>query len=273
MTDKINDEIKKITKQLADPCGCSIDEECFGLKEEVIAFISYLRSSLYPIIFGSRKNYKTVEECLKKAYYSLNKLLPITDDLDVDEIYFTLINELPNIRKNLDQDIEAAYEGDPAAKSDTEIMLSYPGFEAISIYRLAHVIYEKKGFVLARMMTEYAHQISGIDIHPGATIGHHFFIDHGTGVVIGETAEIGNYVKLYQGVTLGAKSFVKDDNGNLVKGIKRHPKLEDNVVVYANATILGGDTIIGHDSVIGGNVWITNSVKPYSKIVINIKEN
>ena len=145
-------------------------------------------------------------------------------------------------------------------------MLSYPAFDAISIYRIAHKLYELKVPVIPRIMTEYAHQLTGIDIHPGATIGRSFFIDHGTGVVIGETCTIGEGVKLYQGVTLGAKSFQTDEAGNPVKGIKRHPDIGDRVVIYAGATILGGDTFVGNDSVIGGNVWLTHSVPPGTKV-------
>ena len=182
------------------------------------------------------------------------------------EITIALIKSLPEIREVLRTDIEAAYLGDPAACSAEEIMLSYPAFDAISIYRIAHKLYELKVPVIPRIMTEYAHQLTGIDIHPGATIGKSFFIDHGTGVVIGETCTIGEGVKLYQGVTLGAKSFQTDEAGNPVKGIKRHPDIGDRVVIYAGATILGGDTYVGSDSVIGGNVWLTHSVPPGTKV-------
>ena len=171
------------------------------------------------------------------------------------------LQDLPEVKACLETDIRAAYDGDPAALSYEEIMLAYPAFEAISIYRLAHRLYVLGIPTLPRMMTEYAHQITGIDIHPGATIGRYFFIDHGTGVVVGETTTIGDHVKLYQGVTLGAKSFELDADSNPVKGIKRHPDLGSRVVVYAGATILGGDTRIGDDCVIGGNVWLTHSVE------------
>jgi serine O-acetyltransferase len=155
---------------------------------------------------------------------------------------------------------------DTFAKGKTEIMLAYPSFEAVSIFRLAHSLHVLGVPLIPRMMTEYAHQKTGIDIHPGATVGESFFIDHGTGVVIGETCTIGKGVKLYQGVTLGAKSFEMDENGNPVKGIKRHPDIGDRVVIYAGATILGGNTHIGEDSVIGGNVWLTHSVPAGSKV-------
>jgi len=171
---------------------------------------------------------------------------------------------LPAIRGLLRTDVEAAYVGDPAATSYEEIILSYPFVLAIALYRVAHVAYERKIPVLPRMLTEYAHRRTGIDIHPGAQIGSHFFIDHGTGVVIGETTTIGSRVKLYQGVTLGAKSFKVDDSGTIVKGTKRHPDIEDNVTIYSGATILGGDTRIGADSVVGANVWLMQSIPPNS---------
>jgi serine O-acetyltransferase len=177
-----------------------------------------------------------------------------------------MVSSLPAIQQVLQDDITAAYEGDPAAKSTMEVVLSYPGVYAIIVHRIAHLLYEKKVPLIPRVMSEYAHTITGIDIHPGARIGPGFFIDHGTGVVIGETTIIGKRVKLYQGVTLGAKSFEKDEQGHLVKGIKRHPNVGDNVVIYAGATILGGDTTIGEGSEIGGNVWLTHSVPPGSKV-------
>ncbi len=189
------------------------------------------------------------------------------------EIASLMIQSLSEIKAVLMTDVQAAYEGDPAAKSTEEVMLAYPGFEAISIFRLAHRLYELKVPIIPRMMTEYAHQITGIDIHPGATIGQYFFIDHGTGVVIGETTTIGEHVKLYQGVTLGAKSFDVNPDGTLVKGIKRHPDLGDYVVVYAGATVLGGNTRIGDHCVIGGNVWLTHSVEAGSKVMAAQAQN
>jgi len=177
-----------------------------------------------------------------------------------------LLDGLPAIRDMLQEDIQAAYEGDPAARTTMEIVMSYPGLYAITVHRLAHALYQQGLPLIPRVMSEHAHARTGIDIHPGASIGSGFFIDHGTGVVIGETCRIGRRVKLYQGVTLGALSFAKDETGALVKGVKRHPDVEDNVVIYAGATILGGDTIIGRDSVIGGNVWLIHSVPPGSKV-------
>lgn len=177
-----------------------------------------------------------------------------------------LLKRLPDLRVILEQDVQAAYEGDPAAKSYHEIIFCYPGLEAVTIYRIAHELLLLGVPLIPRMMTEYAHSKTGIDIHPGARIGRSFFIDHGTGVVIGETCDIGRRVKLYQGVTLGALSFPRDADGNIIRGMKRHPTLEDEVVVYANATILGGDTVIGHHAVIGSSVWLTQSVDPYTVV-------
>ena len=171
-----------------------------------------------------------------------------------------LLTRLPEIRRVVQTDVTAAYEGDPAARSVEEIIVAYPCVLAISLQRLAHVMYELKVPLLPRMLTEYGHERTGVDIHPGARIGTHFFIDHCVGVVVGETATIGNHVKLYQGVTLGAKSFDLDDAGNPIKGVKRHPDIADYVTIYAHATILGGDTRIGSHSVIGGNVWLLESV-------------
>jgi serine O-acetyltransferase len=179
-----------------------------------------------------------------------------------------LLRRLPELRAVLEQDVEAAYLGDPAAKSHIEIVFCYPGLEAVTVYRLAHELLLLGVPLIPRMMTEYAHFKTGIDLHPGARIGPGFFIDHGTGVVIGETCDIGRNVKLYQGVTLGALSFPRDANGNIIRGMKRHPTLEDEVVVYANATILGGDTVIGHHAVIGSNVWLTHSVAPHIVVLL-----
>jgi len=170
------------------------------------------------------------------------------------------LGRLPDLRKAIRTDVEAAYTGDPAAHNYEEIILAYPCVLGISLQRFAHVLHNLGVPLLPRMITEFAHERTGMDIHPGARIGTHFFIDHGTGVVIGETATIGSHVKLYQGVTLGAKSFETDNQGNPVKGVKRHPDIGDNVTIYAHATILGGDTIIGANSVIGGNVWLLDSV-------------
>lgn len=169
--------------------------------------------------------------------------------------------QLPGIYHKLREDSGAIFAGDPAAKSEFEVIRTYQGFFAISLYRIAHALLRLGVPLIPRILTEYAHSQTGIDIHPGAEIGDHFFIDHGTGVVIGETVKIGNHVKLYQGVTLGALSVDKNQADQ-----KRHPTIEDNVVIYAGATILGGNTVVGQGSIIGGNVWLTNSIKPYSMV-------
>lgn len=174
---------------------------------------------------------------------------------------------IPAVRALLKSDVEAAYAGDPAARSLEEIVLAYPGLEAVAIQRVAHLLYREEVPLLPRMMTEWAHGRTGIDIHPGATIGSHFFIDHGTGVVIGETCIIGNRVKLYHGVTLGARSFQKDEQGAIIKGLRRHPHVEDDVTIYPNGIILGGDTTIGAGSTIGANVFLMKSVPPDTLLV------
>jgi serine O-acetyltransferase len=183
-----------------------------------------------------------------------------------DELLSAFFAQLPALRKMLWTDIDAAYEGDPAAKSYEEIILAYPALEAIAIQRMAHELYLKELPLIPRIMTEWAHSRTGIDIHPGATIGSHFFIDHGTGVVIGETCDIGARVKLYHGVTLGARSFEKDEDGKIKKGGKRHPTVQDDVTIYPNSTVLGGETIIGARSTIGGNVFLVQSVPPDSLV-------
>ncbi len=190
-----------------------------------------------------------------------------------EELTTQFLQNLPKVMRMLNTDIQAIYEGDPAAKSFAEVILCYPGFYAISIYRIAHELYQLGVPYIPRIMTEYAHEKTGIDINPGASIGEYFCIDHGTGIVIGETAVIGHHVKLYQGVTIGAKSFEKDENGNPVKGGKRHPDIGNHVVIYANATILGGSTRIGDHCTIGGNVWLLDSLPPYSTIVHPVGED
>lgn len=260
----------------------------YGVKTRVQNATELLRLAMYPNIF-SAEEVKTaflptfVADSLQKAaillYGVISEVFCYTCGGDAprgtvcnaceekaDAAVCAFMASLPEVARLLNSDIEAAYLGDPAARSKTEIMLAYPSFEAISIYRLAHSLHTLGVPLVPRMMTEYAHQKTGIDIHPGAAVGESFFIDHGTGVVIGETCTIGHHVKLYQGVTLGAKSFETDENGNPVKGIKRHPDIGNRVVIYAGATILGGNTQIGDDSVIGGNVWLTHSVPAGSKV-------
>ena len=209
---------------------------------------------------------REILKSLKSACGSLGDEGKLTDESI--EITFAILRKIPNIRQQLRGDVRAAYEGDPAAQSLDEIILSYPGIEAVAVHRVAHELHLLKVPLIPRIMSEYAHNKTGIDIHPGASIGSNFFIDHGTGVVIGETTEIGNNVRLYQGVTLGALSIQKDASGNIVRGTKRHPTLKDNVIIYSGATILGGKTVVGEYSIIGGSVWLTESVPPYT-ILIN----
>jgi serine O-acetyltransferase len=235
-------------------------------RQEAGKFIQQLINFLFPISKDCQQNEHTPD--LEKAYAAIRErlscmLLPLAHEMDrdVEEVLDDVFDRLPDIYELLLLDAKAISDNDPAAVSMEEVMALYPGFMAISTYRIAH------GFVLSgipllpRMLTEFAHSLTGIDIHPNAVIGHSFFIDHGTGIVIGETTHIGNNVKLYQGVTLGATYVSKS-----LASKKRHPTIEDNVVVYANATILGGETVIGNDSVIGGNAWVVKSVPAYSQV-------
>jgi len=241
-----------------------------GVQEDVRRLISDFFEILYPNIYGERRQVKTSEEDMlegaKKNFASVLSFF-IDDSREVNRVIEEIYGKLPEIKKMLFTDVKAAYEGDPAANSYDEILISYPSIKAMSIYRIAHELYQLKVPILPRMLTEYVHGQTGIDIHPGATIGNHFFIDHGTGVVIGETAVIGDHVKIYQGVTIGAKSFKKDKEGNIIKGIKRHPNIGNNVVIYAGATILGGDTTVGDNCVIGGSVWLTESISPNTVVM------
>lgn len=239
------------------------------LKSQMIQLLDLLRSILYPNVFDAMEEAHSKEELEAAARRQLWEILEriYRESPQYDDVIDTLFSKLPAIRDTLDTDVQAAYEGDPAATCLEEVMLAYPAFEAISIFRIAHELYLMKVPMLPRMMTEYAHSLTGIDIHPGATVGPYFFIDHGTGVVIGETTVIGEHVKLYQGVTLGAKSFAVQSDGTLVKGNKRHPNIGSSVVIYAGATILGGDTYIGDNCVIGGNVWLTHSVEPGKRVL------
>jgi serine O-acetyltransferase len=194
-----------------------------------------------------------IEKCLRFARF------PAPAE-SARELTTAFLAQFPELRRIIKTDVDAAYAGDPAARSVEEIILAYPCVLAISLQRLAHVLYQLRVPLLPRMITEFAHERTGCDIHPGATLGSHFFIDHGTGVVIGETATVGAHVKLYQGVTLGAKSFEVDNEGRPIKGVKRHPDIGDHVTIYAHATILGGDTRVGAHSIIGSNVWLMKSI-------------
>ena len=259
-------------------------------KEEIIYILNNLFEILYPGYFTDKnlnnaniqyylgdkisnvyeKLSKQIANSFRHEHIIKNNKCELCDKSIKKGIEATLylLENIPNIRDFLSLDVQAAYDGDPAAKSFNEIVFSYPGLFAITVHRIAHVLYEKNIPLIPRIMSEYSHSLTGIDIHPGAKIGKYFFIDHGTGVVIGETCIIGNNVKIYQGVTLGALSFPKDEKGKLLKGLQRHPIIEDNVTIYSGATILGGKTIIGKNSTIGGNVWIVSSIPSNSKVIL-----
>ena len=218
---------------------------------------------LHPCVYGELGAASAVADLAADLEREIALLMT---EADAKRIAAAFVAALPEVKRLVETDVVAAYEGDPAATSRMEVVMAYPGLYAVTVHRLAHELYRMKVPIIPRVMSELAHSKTGIDIHPGATIGERFFIDHGTGVVIGETTVIGRNVRLYQGVTLGGLSFDKDESGVLVKGLKRHPNIEDNVVIYANATILGGSTTIGHDSEIGGNVWLKDSVPPNSRV-------
>ncbi len=272
--------------------------DCFGhvgpaplpSQESVVQIIHQARRILFPGYFSqTRLDPVNLEYCLGQEtaalFQSLSKQIVLSIQHDCfrydqpcskctelgHSTALQFIKTLPELRVVLATDIRAALEGDPAAKSYDEVIFSYPGLFAITVYRMAHKLCELDVPLLPRMMTEYAHSLTGIDIHPGAKIGESFFIDHGTGVVVGETTEIGNRARIYQGVTLGALSLPRDA-GSRLRNKKRHPTIEDEVIIYANATILGGKTIIGTGSIIGGNVWITESVPPHTKVLLKRPE-
>ncbi|MGH9899895.1 MAG: serine O-acetyltransferase [Pyrinomonadaceae bacterium] len=251
---------------------------------EVVKIIEALRELIFPGYFNRRERandlkhrvetltnwvYETLTEQINHAIAhgkTVKQKLPLPE-MTASECAATLLNKISELREILSTDAHAAYDGDPAATCLDEIILCYPGMYSVVVYRLAHEIYKCRVPFIPRMMTEHVHYCTGVDIHPGTVIGKCFFIDHGTGVVIGSTARIGNNVKIYQGVTIGAFSFDHDSAGELIRNTKRHPTIEDDVVIYAGATILGGDTIIGHGSIIGGNVWLTHSVPPETRVL------
>ena len=239
-------------------------------RQRMVSIIRDLQNFMFPAFCEEKEPERML---LERIHWELSRQIECathfdgTTATDSQELATRFVQEIPHIYRLLCKDIEAIYEGDPAACSREEVILAYPGFFAILVYRIAHVLYEMKVPILSRMMTEFAHQRTGIDIHAGAKIGEYFFIDHGTGIVIGETTVIGDHVKLYQGVTLGAKSFELDEDGNPIKGNKRHPNIGNYVIIYANATILGGNTTVGDHCVIGGNVWLTKSVPEGQTVV------
>src|SRR5262245_14484484 len=271
-------------------------EECGGVNHlghsplpsyrEVVEMLSDLREILYPG-YGRRQNlhmgnviyhvgdlidglHDRLTQQIARAFRHDCKARDLETDFEAEAqvVAVQFLERLPELRRALAEDVQAAFEGDPAAKNLDEIVFCYPGLSAVTVFRVAHELHGLKVPLIPRMMTEYAHGKTGIDIHPGATIGPRFFIDHGTGVVIGETTVIGEGVKIYQGVTLGALSFPRDETGQLLRNTTRHPTIEDEVVIYANATILGGNTVIGHHSVVGSSAWITRSVPPYTTVTI-----
>jgi serine O-acetyltransferase len=287
LRDRLPSIAEKIIENCTDPgCFTHVDFEPIPSKQSVIDIIEKLREVIFPGYFNREKldpvNLKyymgqtvsvlfdliseQVALSIRHDCFRYDK--PCSECRDRGhEVALALLEEIPGIREILATDIQAAYDGDPAARSTDEIIFSYPGIFAITIYRVAHKLHELGVPLLPRIMTEHAHNLTGIDIHPGARIGESFCIDHGTGIVIGETTEIGCSVRIYQGVTLGALSLPKDA-GDRFRGKKRHPTIEDDVIIYSGATILGGDTVIGARSVIGGNVWITHSVPPDTKVIM-----
>lgn len=267
-------------------CFTHIDYEPIPYEGYVVDIINLLREVLFPGYFAREKidpinlKYK-IGQSVSVLFDMLSEQIAhsirhecFRYDLPCSEceeqgqrVALSLLESIPSIRKKLATDILAIYDGDPAAKSYDEIIFSYPGIFAMSVHRVANKLFELQVPLLPRIMSEHAHSLTGIDIHPGAKIGERFVIDHGTGVVIGETTEIGKNVRIYQGVTLGALSLPKDA-GEKLRGKKRHPTIEDDVIIYSGATILGGDTVIGSRSVIGGSVWITESVPPNTKVIM-----
>lgn len=267
---------------------CRLDEDNILSKDILIQVVEEIRKLLFPGFFDKnrvRSEYIKflVGERLEFIQYNLKKqiakALGSREECneckrshivqEADEIVQKFLEKIPQLRDYLSMDIQAAYNGDPAAYSTDEIIFSYPGVFAVTVYRIAHELWELKVPMIPRILTEYAHSTTGIDIHPGAKIGKYFFIDHGTGIVIGETTEIGDNVKIYQGVTLGALSTRK---GQELKGVKRHPTIGDNVTIYSGTTILGGETVIGNDATIGGNAFIVSSVSAGMKVSVKNPE-
>ena len=225
-----------------------------------IVYPGYSLDKTYRIYNAKHNLSMLIEDVM---YHLIQQIALVTQSEDAQQRSIAFMERLPEVRALVQTDVEAAFAGDPAAANTDEIIYCYPGLYAISVYRLAHVLYELEVPMIPRIMTEYAHSLTGIDIHPGATIGDHFFIDHGTGIVIGQTTVIGSHVRIYQGVTLGGLST---RGGQSLRGTKRHPTIEDNVTIYANASILGGTTVIGHDSIVGANAFITESIPPCTTV-------
>ena len=273
MKDKTKDTILDIAKQLTtnyekQEVASSAMKTKLPDVEVVYSIIEDLRKLTFPGYFGTEKFLSKeafAEGILLSLYEKMKSQLKVIlcDKQKAEELTARFIEAIPRVQELLAKDVEAQLAGDPAANSNSEVILAYPGLYTIFVYRYAHVLYELQVPLLPRIMSEYAHGKTGIDINPGATIGEYFFIDHGTGVVIGETAIIGNGVKIYQGVTIGALSTRK---GQALSGIKRHPTIEDNVIIYANATILGGNTVVGEGATVAGNTFVTESVPAGAKV-------
>ena len=273
MKDKTKDTILDVAKQLTSnyekqEVASSAMKTKLPDVEVVYSIIEDLRKLTFPGHFGTEKYLSKeafAEGVLLSLYEKMKSQMKVilSDKQKAEELTARFMEEIPRVQELLAKDVEAQLAGDPAASSNSEVILAYPGLFTIFVYRYAHVLYELEVPLLPRIMTEYAHGKTGIDINPGATIGEYFFIDHGTGVVIGETAIIGNGVKIYQGVTIGALSTRK---GQALSGVKRHPTIEDNVIIYANATILGGNTVVGEGATVAGNTFVTESVPAGAKV-------
>jgi len=281
---RVVDQLSAVSNGLSPAMRRAHHDQPLPSRDVVVEIVEALRSVIFPGYFGypdlkvhsvpyhvgatlDRIQHPLQEQIRRGLCFTCmeeSECTPVCDD-QAGEITRAFLERLPAIQKCLAKDVKAAFEGDPAASSADEVIFCYPAVMAITNFRFAHELHALGVPLIPRMITEHAHSLTGIDIHPGATIGEYFFIDHGTGVVIGETCEIGRNVRIYQGVTLGAKSFKLDEKGNPIKGIPRHPVVEDDVTIYSGATILGRVTI-GRGSVIGGNVWLVDSVPPYSKI-------
>ena len=268
-----------VTEAENRPLLSAIDAAPRPRKKEIIEILRLLQEVVYPGFYGDAVLYRAnLHDHLGDVLFHIHlrlaneieKALPAEGNRDSSAVDLTtrFFEALPGIADLLAEDVRAAFDGDPAATGFDEIVLAYPGVKAILTYRLAHALYDLGVPLIPRIMTEFAHLETGVDIHPGARIGRSFFIDHGTGTVIGETTDIGDRVKLYQGVTLGALSFPKNERGELIRGTKRHPTVMDDVVIYAGATILGGKTVIGKGCVIGGSVWLTASVLPGTRVTL-----
>lgn len=273
--DIILDISNKMTQnyEKQDKADASLDTDLPD-REVVYSMIEDLHKITFPGYFGTDK-FLPKEVLSEKMLFSLYEKMKsqmeiiLPDSEKAEELTISFLKQVPKAQELLAKDVEAQLAGDPAANSKSEVILAYPGLYAIFVYRYAHILYELKVPLLPRIMSEYAHGKTGIDINPGAMIGEYFFIDHGTGIVIGETAVIGNGVKIYQGVTIGALSTRK---GQALSGIKRHPTIEDNVIIYANATILGGDTVVGENATVAGNTFVTESIPADSKVSAMLPE-